>query len=607
MCAVISICDAGTSVTISPQQLLDVCCNLVVINQQLDEVQFAHLSVQEYFETRKEISGSDARISIANDCIDAYADFLAPRHLGSHVPSYNQLIYLYASEYWAAHVAAIEFGDGETKHKETAKSFVTKLFRGTEIDPRAIAQRYAVAAPSYRTLPGLRNNADAGQKLALKGLSTYLPQTKPASEKHDVCWVINKSSLPLPAGVDQDPNSGSCSRFAERITHQLVWEVCQRTELDHSRLTGYYFLMPFSERVPGLEGNLRRVAHKLLASGLIWHFDSFVMLPLVVLYSLQRGQRMDSNTSEPRSPRCSWDPRRTLRFLDDIETVVLGSDVSRLQVEELWIRNWKLQHWPRLDRHTSVSNTGTPRISSHSQGFEHVPTAIQRLIDHTHETEQCLAQFAITFAEDRSTFDELMGKFCPDLISSAFSEDADPALNAMRGATVCWLQSIYTLLSSRFHYTERSQGRTRLSVLAEAGDLAAISSEIKERTKQINQFDFRGRTPLSYAAGAGHDRVVRALTSEYHFSSEIDVNLKDNDGHSPMWWALTGGHETTAWILIGSRELCESDRKLFRDHAREWAIRERLVRFCHRTLHPCLSFWLMSTSIERHGKPRKIP
>ncbi|KAI9737021.1 MAG: hypothetical protein M1834_000610 [Cirrosporium novae-zelandiae] len=58
--------------------------------------------------------------------------------------------------------------------------------------------------------------------------------------------------------------------------------------------------------------------------------------------------------------------------------------------------------------------------------------------------------------------------------------------------------------------------------------------------------DSRGLGPLHKAASGGHDKVVQMLLE----TGEVDVNSKDNDGWTPLFWAAMKGKENTAKLLL---------------------------------------------------------
>jgi ankyrin repeat protein len=62
----------------------------------------------------------------------------------------------------------------------------------------------------------------------------------------------------------------------------------------------------------------------------------------------------------------------------------------------------------------------------------------------------------------------------------------------------------------------------------------------------IDLKDKDGWTPLWWAAKYGHEAIVKFLLA----TEKVDVNSKDEDGRILLWWAATYGHEAIVKLLL---------------------------------------------------------
>ncbi|KAK4232838.1 hypothetical protein C8A03DRAFT_39511, partial [Achaetomium macrosporum] len=91
-------------------------------------------------------------------------------------------------------------------------------------------------------------------------------------------------------------------------------------------------------------------------------------------------------------------------------------------------------------------------------------------------------------------------------------------------------------------FPKRMQG---LLVAAYFGILEATET-LLQRSNNGDLKDSFGRTALSWAAGNGHQAVVKMLLD----TGKVDIDSKDDYGRTPLWWAARNGHETVVKMLL---------------------------------------------------------
>src|SRR5947209_19882078 len=76
--AAVSVDSEGRYTSLSITNLLHMCCNMVVLDEELDVFRFAHLSVREYLEGREDYTKIEIHILALERCIDTYITELQP-------------------------------------------------------------------------------------------------------------------------------------------------------------------------------------------------------------------------------------------------------------------------------------------------------------------------------------------------------------------------------------------------------------------------------------------------------------------------------------------------------------------------------------------------
>jgi len=103
---------------------------------------------------------------------------------------------------------------------------------------------------------------------------------------------------------------------------------------------------------------------------------------------------------------------------------------------------------------------------------------------------------------------------------------------------------------------EDNAGRTPLSWAAGQGHEAAVRLLVEREDVDADSKDTNDRTPLLWAAEGGHEAVVRLLVER----EDVDADSMDIDGQTPLSWAAEEGHEAVVRLLI-EREDVDADSK----------------------------------------------
>jgi ankyrin repeat protein len=95
------------------------------------------------------------------------------------------------------------------------------------------------------------------------------------------------------------------------------------------------------------------------------------------------------------------------------------------------------------------------------------------------------------------------------------------------------------------NFTFSQERRSICSYFAEQGDVVVLNILCGLGKLDIKPKDRSGLTPLSYAAGHGHEAVVALLIEK-----GAELETRDDTGRTPLWYAAGNGHEAVVVLLI---------------------------------------------------------
>jgi ankyrin repeat protein len=105
------------------------------------------------------------------------------------------------------------------------------------------------------------------------------------------------------------------------------------------------------------------------------------------------------------------------------------------------------------------------------------------------------------------------------------------------------------------HYFGRnfkfSTRRTIASYLAELGNEVIFALALRSGQVEVDLKDKDGRTPLLWAAEKGHEAVVKLLLD----TGQVEVDLKDHSGQTPLLRAAENGHEAVVKLLLDTGQI----------------------------------------------------
>jgi hypothetical protein len=131
--AAVSVDSMGRHTPLSNNKLIDVCCNLIVVDTELNIFRFAHLSVREYLEHREEYALYRTHAVAAERCISTLiTNSKISIEMSTDLMQQNDILRQYATLYWAAHteLCGKDFRNGALKD-----GFTRFLMQGHSMSP----------------------------------------------------------------------------------------------------------------------------------------------------------------------------------------------------------------------------------------------------------------------------------------------------------------------------------------------------------------------------------------------------------------------------------------------------------------------------------------
>ncbi|KAL9036276.1 MAG: hypothetical protein Q9180_004390 [Flavoplaca navasiana] len=144
------------------QDMLGLCCNLVVLDKSLNVFRFAHASVREFLKSQPRFSYHNINSDVAKDCVRVILSAPTPTCTG----------FKYAARFWTVHYFAFYVRSQGTRSKEliptlgTDKTFYIRKFYGDDLSDcwvefgKTTGRKFHPSTKSNATLQRLTSNSD---------------------------------------------------------------------------------------------------------------------------------------------------------------------------------------------------------------------------------------------------------------------------------------------------------------------------------------------------------------------------------------------------------------------------------------------------------------
>ncbi len=155
-------------------------------------------------------------------------------------------------------------------------------------------------------------------------------------------------------------------------------------------------------------------------------------------------------------------------------------------------------------------------------------------VEHVRPVEAAVSELALAFLQD-----DALASCNTQIISMKHSTQ----IMSMKGYKYQGYSQIFPQATTGLHLSARF-GLVLLSRML-------LTVDYKESLISVNAKDSDGRTPLSWAAGNGHEAVVKLLLE----TSQVEVNSKDYYNQTPLSRAAQNGHEAVVKLLLKTNQV----------------------------------------------------
>lgn len=511
--AAVTINSDGACITLNERELLDTCCNLLVLDEELKTFRFAHLSVREYLEQLRNLNSIEANTLVVQRCIDVL--LFEQQDQSDLAMRQNNMLESYARLYWLFHCQKLG-----SNPKDGVKNHIKNF----------IIQNSDLAPPFQKWLLGTKQRVS--YEYHYQGdIYSSPPSLLFLTCYYGLTWLMNELDQLKNVSWNQPSQGGNSGlSLAIRRGHaEVVQLLLQRDEVDVNFQCGYKNQTPLLLAADGANEAMTRMLLKrndLIAD--IIDEDHYTPLSVaarrgyeaVVRLLLERADvaadHIDGSGKTPLIWAVEREYEAVIRLLlerDDVAVNWRGDGRTPLEIAVL--KGYEVGVRLLLERDDVNVNSIT--------GFGDTPLTLA--ICHNHEVVVRL----------------LLKRNDIDVNFKGFGDT--PLTRAVKHGREAVMQTLLEHNDLDVNLAD-SANMTPLALAADRGRETMVRLLLKHNV-DINTINYSGRTPLAQAALNGHEAVVRLLLER----EDVMVDWKDNRGNTPGDLAAHYGYPEIVRLL----------------------------------------------------------
>ena len=510
--AAISVDFNGNFVPLSVSQVLDICCNMLVLDEELEIFRFAHLSVREYFEGLKSFDKVDRHAFVLERCIDTITSELQNPSKLTLVD--DESLMPYAGRFWLEHLKEAGNIPPTTRVNEKIIQF---LVEGSDASLLFISWLSTYSRPgrigwTRRTIKSFPYNPLF--VLIYCGSSSIIRQLGMLKDQY---WI------------QKNHGGMSCIGFAASLGY---WEIVrlflerENFDINDKDEKGCTPLMEATKTsdMTMLQTLLKHekidvnVQDNNGHTPLMWATMISINTDCRVTMHTKTGlddKRRDGQTTSLKGKNCQAIVQLLLKHKDIDINKMNNDNQTSLHFAALYGHEAMMSlllEQKGIDVNVKSGYGGTPLLVAARSGYEEV---VRRLLayENVDVNARNMGSETSLFVAARSGYEEVVRLLLDHNEIDANAKD--------------------------------EYDQTPLYVAISQGREAATKLLLKHKDVDVNGKCDGGNTPLLIASCKGYRALVRLLLEH----EDIDINAKNDKGETPLYMAMLNGHDIVVKMI----------------------------------------------------------